>query len=137
MTAPATIPLFHSLPPSHLPKAPRADVRQDFAETRDEVTVTRKRQLPAFDGIIGDSQAMRQVMALLEKVALSPSASVLLCGESGTGKDLAAKAIHNASVRAGAPFMNITCSALPESLLESELFRHVRGTFTDDKQRQL
>jgi transcriptional regulator with GAF, ATPase, and Fis domain len=80
---------------------------------------------------------MRSVLALLEKVALSPSATVLLCGESGTGKDLAAKAIHNASIRAAAPFMNITCSALPETLLESELFGHERGAFTDAKQRKV
>ncbi len=79
---------------------------------------------------------MRSVKTLLEKVAQSPASTVLLTGESGTGKDLAAKVIHYASDRAARPFMNITCSALPESLLESELFGHERGAFTDARQQK-
>ena len=71
-----------------------------------------------------------RVQALLQKVAASPASTVLLTGESGTGKDLAAKVLHYASDRAARPFMNITCSALPEALLESELFGHERGAFT-------
>ena len=70
------------------------------------------------------------VRALLQKIAASPASTVLLTGESGTGKDLAAKVIHYDSDRAAKPFMNITCSALPEALLESELFGHERGAFT-------
>ena len=80
--------------------------------------------------IVGESDAMVAIRALLQKVAASPASTVLLTGESGTGKDLAAKVIHYASDRAAKPFMNITCSALTESLLESELFGHAAGRFT-------
>ena len=78
----------------------------------------------------------RQLRQLVAKVAASPASTVLLTGESGTGKDLVAKVIHYSSARAGRPFMNITCSALPEQLLESELFGHERGAFTDARQQK-
>jgi DNA-binding NtrC family response regulator len=81
--------------------------------------------------LVGESPAMQALRALISRVAASPASTVLLTGESGTGKDLAAKIIHYASHRASRPFMNITCSALPEQLLESELFGHERGAFTD------
>jgi DNA-binding NtrC family response regulator len=84
--------------------------------------------------IIGRSEPMQQVFVMIRKVAATASATVLLEGQSGTGKDLVAKAIHYASDRADKPFMNITCSALPETLLESELFGHERGAFTDARQ---
>ncbi|MFI5181462.1 MAG: sigma-54-dependent transcriptional regulator [Thermoanaerobaculia bacterium] len=90
----------------------------------------------SFDRIIGESPAMRAAKDLLRKIALSPASTVLLVGESGTGKDLAAKVIHYESARKDAVFQNITCSALPESLLESELFGHERGAFTDAKQQK-
>ena len=77
---------------------------------------------------------MATLKGLLRKVAASPASTVLLTGESGTGKDLAAKVLHYNSSRAARPFMNITCSAIPESLLESELFGHERGAFTDARQ---
>ena len=89
-----------------------------------------------FDAIIGDSPAMRQVKSLLARVAASPASTVLLTGETGTGKDLAAKAIHVNSTRGSRSFVNITCSALPEQLLESELFGHERGAFTDARQQK-
>jgi DNA-binding NtrC family response regulator len=88
------------------------------------------------DRIVGQSAAMEMVRTLLAKVAVSPASTVLLTGESGTGKDLAAKVLHFNSDRASRPFLNITCSALPETLLESELFGHERGAFTDARQQK-
>jgi two-component system response regulator AtoC len=81
--------------------------------------------------IVGASPAITALRHLVARVAISPSSTVLLTGESGTGKDLVAKVIHYTSDCASRPFMNITCSALPEQLLESELFGHERGAFTD------
>ncbi len=89
-----------------------------------------------FDAIVGTSPAMVEIKTLLARVATSPASTVLLTGETGTGKDLAAKAIHYNSDRAAKPFVNITCSALPEQLLESELFGHERGAFTDARQQK-
>src|SRR5499427_8595861 len=91
----------------------------------------------SFDRIVGEGPAVSAVKALLKKVATSPASTVLLTGESGTGKDLAAKVLHYNSARAAKPFMNITCSALPEALMESELFGHERGAFTGaDRQKR-
>jgi two-component system response regulator AtoC len=81
--------------------------------------------------IVGESPEMTDFKSLLSRVATSPASTVLFTGESGTGKDLAAKVLHYTSGRASRPFVNITCSALPEALLESELFGHERGAFTD------
>lgn len=83
--------------------------------------------------IIGSSPPMAAVMTLIEKIVASQATTVLLEGESGTGKNLVAKAIHYGSARADRPFVTITCSAITESLLESELFGHERGAFTDAK----
>ncbi len=88
------------------------------------------------DAIIGASPAMVSIKKLIARVASSPASTVLLTGETGTGKDLAAKAIHYNSDRASRAFVNITCSALPEQLLESELFGHERGAFTDARQQK-
>ena len=89
-----------------------------------------------FDAIVGKSPAMLEIKSLLGRIASSPASTVLLTGETGTGKDLAAKAIHYNSDRAAKPFVNITCYALPEQLLESELFGHERGAFTDARQQK-
>jgi two-component system response regulator AtoC len=90
----------------------------------------------SFASMIGESEKMQQVKTLAGKVAGSPGSTVLITGESGTGKDLVAKVIHYGSSRAARPFLNVTCSALPDTLLESELFGHERGAFTDARQQK-
>jgi DNA-binding NtrC family response regulator len=84
---------------------------------------------PPIKGLIGTAPAMQEVYAMTRRVAVS-NASVLLVGETGTGKELIAKAIHELSPRGTGPFVRVNCGALSESLLESELFGHVRGSFT-------
>ena len=96
-------------------------------------TFPQARQIHGFRDMIGESAAMLALRALLVKVAHSHVNTVLITGESGTGKDLAAKLIHQESERRGLPFMNITCTALQQSLLDSELFGHEKGSFTDAK----
>ncbi len=85
--------------------------------------------LTCFDGLIGSSAAMKRVCDLITRVA-NVNASVLITGESGTGKELIARAIHNMGNRAKQPFVPVSCGAIPETLIESELFGHEKGAFT-------
>jgi two-component system, NtrC family, response regulator AtoC len=105
---------------------------------RREVRQLRASQAEPYslDRMVGESAPLREFKALLKRVATSPTSTVLLTGESGTGKDLTAKILHYSSARSTRPFVNITCSALPETLLESELFGHERGAFTDARQQK-
>ena len=105
---------------------------------RREVAQVRKERAREFNfkQIVGESAAMRKMLGLAAKVAESEVSSVLLQGESGTGKDLVAKAIHYGSQRAEGPFVAINCAALPATLIESELFGYEKGAFTDAKARK-
>jgi two-component system response regulator AtoC len=105
--------------------------KREFRRLKDQVS-----RPFTFDSVIGESEPMRRVKALARKVGETPSSTVLITGESGTGKDLLAKVVHYGSSRANGPFLNITCSALPETILESELFGHERGAFTDARQQK-
>jgi len=104
---------------------------------RREVQALRKmQQAEGLSAVIGQSPAMQSILGLMKKLAASQANTVLLLGESGTGKGLLARALHQASDRADKPFMTITCTAIPETLLESELFGHEQGAFTDAKQEK-
>jgi len=105
---------------------------------RREVAQLRKERAREFNfrQIVGESPAMKKMLGLAAKVAESEVSSVLLQGESGTGKDLVAKAIHYGSQRAERPFVAVNCAALPATLIESELFGYEKGAFTDAKARK-
>jgi two-component system, NtrC family, response regulator AtoC len=107
-------------------------------QLRKEVHSIRKERARqfSFDQIIGESKAIHAMLEVAHKVAESEVSSILLQGESGTGKDLVAKAIHYASRRADGPFVAINCAAIPSNLIESELFGYEKGAFTDAKTRK-
>jgi DNA-binding NtrC family response regulator len=95
-----------------------------------------RRQLQQRTGIFGESAAIQELLVKLEQMA-PVSSTVLIQGESGTGKELVAKAIHDLSPRRGKPFIAVNCAALPDTLLESELFGHEKGAFTGAAERRL
>ncbi|MEO8493504.1 MAG: sigma-54 dependent transcriptional regulator [Planctomycetota bacterium] len=101
-------------------------------QLQEQVKLLRERveQSGRFGEMIGDSPAMHELFDQLTRVADS-EASILITGESGTGKELVARSIHKRSRRAKAPFVPVNCAAIPETLLESELFGHAKGAFTD------
>ncbi|HMA96326.1 MAG TPA: sigma-54 dependent transcriptional regulator [Polyangiaceae bacterium] len=102
-------------------------LRDEVRKLRDAVS-----ELQHFGEVIGSSPAMHEVREMLSRLAES-EATLVLTGESGTGKEVVARAVHQRSRRAAGPFVALNCAAVPEALLESELFGHVRGAFTDAK----
>ena len=100
-----------------------AQLEREYRELQQGVSATD------FEGIVGDNECMRTVFSAIRKVAQS-DAPVLILGESGTGKEIVARAIHNKSSRKDGPFIAINCSAIPETLIEGELFGHEKGSFT-------
>ncbi len=101
-----------------------------------ELFMRRKADASGFDAIIGDSPALRQTIALAQRAAQVDS-TVLITGESGTGKDLMARAVHTGGIRAKNPFVAVSCCAIPEQLVESELFGHEKGSFTGASEKRV
>jgi len=110
-------------------------VELSLAKQENELLRRQLQDRGAFGELVGKSDQIRQVYTLIEQVAPS-SASVLITGDSGTGKELVARTIHNLSPRRDQPFVAINCSAIPESLMESELFGHEKGAFTGAASRR-
>jgi len=99
--------------------------------------VEKQKEEFSIEGIVGTSQAMQKVFDVARKVAARPTSTLLILGESGTGKGMLAKAIHYASPISKQPFIELNCAAIPETLLESELFGYEPGAFTDAKKRKI
>ena len=107
-------------------------LRRERDQVRAQLESLERTEAPHLgDAVVGESQAMRRVAELVAKVAGTERTTVLIRGESGTGKELVARAIHRKSARSRAPFISINCTAVPDTLLESELFGHEKGAFTD------
>ena len=119
-----------SLAPSMADRSgPHRNASPGSMTTVPDVADESRPEAPTLVGMIGQSPAMAEVYRLLRQVGPS-AATVLLLGEPGTGKELAARALHELSARSSGPFIRVNCGALSESLLESELFGHVKGAFT-------
>jgi DNA-binding NtrC family response regulator len=121
--------------PDDLEHLVRNAVERQRLQRENEALRTSLKEVSHFPDILGDSTPMRRVKELIETVAPT-EATVLILGESGTGKELVAKAIHAASLRRFMPLVTVNCGALPEGLLESELFGHERGAFTGAQYRR-
>ena len=108
------------------------------ARDRRQVTALRRqlREAGRIGELVGNAKPMQEVMRIVEQVAPS-SASVLITGETGSGKEILARTIHQLSPRADRPFVAINCSAIPESLMESEIFGHEKGAFTGAAERRI
>jgi DNA-binding NtrC family response regulator len=109
---------------------------QRVASSKAEVELRAEPDLAKLPGLIGESQPMREARQRIAEVARAPETTVLLTGESGTGKGVAARAIHMLSPRSAEPFVAIDCVALPATLAESELFGHEKGAFTGAEQKK-
>ncbi len=103
---------------------------------RREVATLRAQQFgdPHIPGLLGESRAIQDLRLLIRRLASTPRTSILVVGESGTGKEVVANAIHTASARAAGPIVKVNCSAIPETLLEADLFGYEKGAFTDAKE---
>ena len=115
----------------------KAAGRSAVQQAREQRESSRVQEEFRFDRILGESPALRQCIELAQSVSLSSATSVLILGESGVGKELFARAIHGESPRARGPFLEINCAAIPRELLESELFGHEKGSFTDATQQRI
>lgn len=115
----------------------KAAGRSAVQQAREQRESSRVREEFRFDRILGESPAIRHSIELAQSVSLSSATSVLILGESGVGKELFARAIHGESPRARGPFLEINCAAIPRELLESELFGHEKGSFTDATQQRI
>ena len=109
--------------------------RQRETEIELEVARRRLRETGVLGGLVGNSKPMREIFGLIEQIA-SSNVSVLITGESGTGKELVARTLHTLSARKSRPFVAVNCAAIPETLIESEIFGHEKGAFTGAVERR-
>lgn len=113
------------------------EIAENFSIKYKTELAAEKEEKVDFDAIVGNSPAINKTIELAKKLAGNPDVSVLILGETGTGKGLFAKTIHKYGTKASSPFIDIVCTAIPVNLLESELFGYERGAFTDAKNRKV